>query len=614
MIISQTQDSDSYDELTQEKIRRRRDELIEYGFSTSEIALIEALPASGKSYGVLLWAVKTGNPVTVFAPRYDLLDEYEEWCDDLELSVKRLPSFHRDCESISLDDDGDPKNERTKKLLAQYRQGIGGKEIHSRANELLGEDLPCQHNGQCPFIKKLDIEPDHFDIILGHYLHAYQTGWTGDRYVAIDEFPGDAFLQEFTSRVAPAVTAYVEREDQLPFLDYTDLLERSSDFTEEIEAWKGNIWSYYDSSHAIRSPNSAAHSLGRLMTLANLEMEPLENRWRYADLGGGKAAVRDPDHNWSFLLPPNLEGAESVVCLDGTPVVELWELVLGTETERVPLLDDGRRQAYLEDVLGLELVQTTENWNAYQGGNGVSPTVDLPVVEKVRKLHDRNPGVITSKKGLRQYRNHGFNSLASQTENYGNLKGSNDFGTIRLGIVLGNPHPGDDVIKKWSALAGHSAERQDGTSGKATDYGYFGNRVMEALVQNEVLQAVMRFGREEQNGEKGATVYVHTSALPEWVEPKKRLVAVDSWITQEDGMKQVIEAIPELEDWQTRDWKTGEVADRTSISERYTREHLKTLVEHEYLNSWQGGRGNALHFSNVRLEEIPEYGHVEFSE
>lgn len=590
--------------------------MIQQGFSISEVALIEALPASGKSYGVVKWAAETENQITVFAPRHDLLDEYEEWCagDDLDLSVTRLPSLHRDCESVSLDANGEPRDELTKKVLALHRQGVRGNTIHQQAGRLLGEDLPCQRDGECSFVKKTNVNTDGYDVLLGHYLHAYQTDWTDERYVAIDEFPGDAFVQEFTGKVPPAVTAYVEQEDRLPFLDYEDLLDCQSEFRSEVEAWKCEVWSHYDSTHVLRSNNSSAHSLGPLMTMANLEKEPLDNRWRHADLGDGKVAARNTEHEWSFLLPPNLEGAESVVALDGTPILELWELVIGTEIERIPLLDDRQKQAYLEGVLGLEIVQTTDNWNAYQGGEGVSPTVDIPVVEKIGELDGRKPGVITSKKGIRQYENHGLDSLASKTQNYGNLRGSNDFATLRLGIILGNPHPGDGVIEKWSALAGHSAERREGTSGKATDYGYFGNRVMEALVQNEVLQAVMRFGREEKNGEKGATVYVHTSALPEWVDPEKRFVSVNSWMTQKDGMKQVIEAIQELEDWQTQEWKTGDVAPCVFIKERTTREHLKTLVEQGYLDSWQGGQGNAHHFSNVCLEEAPEYGHVEFSE
>ncbi|QLG51002.1 hypothetical protein [Natrinema halophilum] len=103
------------------------------------------------------------------------------------------------------------------------------------------------------------------------------------------------------------------------------------------------------------------------MTMANLKKERLANRWQYVDLGDGKVAARNTEHEWSFLLPPSLEGAESVVALDGTPVIEMWSLVMGAEIKQLPLLAESRKQEYLDEVLSLELVQTTENWNAYQG-------------------------------------------------------------------------------------------------------------------------------------------------------------------------------------------------------------------------------------------------------
>lgn len=602
------------EELTKERVRSHRDDVIQQGFSTSEIALIEALPASGKSYGVLQWGAETGNQMTILAPHHDLLDEYEDWCAKLNLSVKRLPSFHRDCESVSLDDDGEPADERTKELLGLYRQGIRGERIHQQASKLVSSNLVCQHDGECPYIQKLNIDTDAYDVLLGHYLHAYQTDWTDERYVAIDEFPGDAFVQEFTGHVPPAVTAYLQQEDRLPFHDYAELLERQSEFQDEVEAWKEDVWSDYDAAHVLRNSNSSAHALAPLMTRANLEKERLDNRWQFADLGHGKVAARNTDHQWSFLLPPNFEGAESVVVLDGTPVIELWELVMGADIERIPLLDDDQKQLYLESVLGLDLVQTTDNWNAYQGGEGVSPTVDIPVVEKIAEVEGRNPGVITSKKGLNQYENYGLNSLVTQTENYGGLKGINTLGTTRVGVILGNPHPGDDVIEKWGALANISVERQEGTEGKNTDYGPFGNRAMEAEIQNKVLQAAMRFGRTEEHGEKGATVYVHTSALPEWVEAKKRFATVDSWITHKNGMKQVIETIRNFDDWKALEWKVGKVAECVTISKNTTRKHLKTLAEQGYLDKRTAGRGGAFHFSNVRLEEAQKYGHVELAE
>jgi len=118
-----------------------------------------------------------------------------------------------------------------------------------------------------------------------------------------------------------------------------------------------------------------------------------------------------------------------------------------------------------------------------------------------------------------------------------------------------------------------------------------------------------------RNTEKrGATVYVHTSALPEWVEAKKRFATVDSWITHKNGMKQVIETIRNFDDWKALEWKVGKVAECVTISKNSTRKHLKTLAEQGYLDKRTAGRGGAFHFSNVRLEEAQKYGHVEFAE
>jgi len=34
---------------------------------------------------------ETDNQMTILAPHHDLLNEYENWCAELNLSVKRLP-------------------------------------------------------------------------------------------------------------------------------------------------------------------------------------------------------------------------------------------------------------------------------------------------------------------------------------------------------------------------------------------------------------------------------------------------------------------------------------------------------------------------------------------
>jgi DNA-binding transcriptional ArsR family regulator len=148
---------------------------------------------------------------------------------------------------------------------------------------------------------------------------------------------------------------------------------------------------------------------------------------------------------------------------------------------------------------------------------------------------------------------------------------------------------------------------------------------METFVQDEVLQAAMRFGRKEANGEKGATVYLHTCALPDWLPVEKQLVSVDPWTkTQKNGCHCVINAVRDLDGWRDREWKVREIRERIerleekgiiddSLSGTSVRDWLKKLAEQGYLNKRQEGQGSAYHFSNRHLEEAPKYGHVEFA-
>lgn len=604
------------DELTRQNIWTRRDELIDRAFEQPEASVLEALPATGKSRGSIEWASRTGNPLTVLAPRHNLLDnEYEPWCDEFGLNPYRLPSFYRDCPSI--DDEGNPVDETAEALKAEYEQDYPVEEVHENHPE-----SACQEDGPCPYIEALSFDPDSYDVLLGTYRHAHVEEWIEDRYVVFDEFPGDDFLKTFGGDIASVISAYPDDEDELPFSSYRDLqLRRGDDSLQgEIVAWKDSLpSSLYDSSHPRRSPITSAHPLAPLATLAVIEMKPLENKWYYADLGEGRKAVLNPlDDNWTFLLPPGLSSAESVVGLDGTPNPALWRLALDEPVQTIELMGPAEKREYLRDVLGLEFVQTTKNWKPMQSGRGAAPPKDLALIEGIARREDSTPALISSRKAIAEYRDYGLNELTEKVEHYGNLKGMNKFADERLGIILGNPHPGDEEIQLWSAFAGVSASRRsvegEELSGKATDYGPYGNSVMRTMVHNEVLQAAMRFGRQESNGERGATVYIHTCAIPDWISVKKRIPEVQSWTTGKQGMKDVIEAIKSLEGWRDDEWRATALYDYTSIGERQVRDCLEDLADAGYIECCgKKGRGNALHYSNDHLDKAGTFGHVEFA-
>lgn len=611
----------SENRLTQNQIWDRTSSAIDRGFRQSETAVIEALPATGKSYGVIEWAAKTGNKLTVLAPRHDLLDnEYEEWCEEWGLTYYRLPSFYRDCESF--DENGEPIDEIARDLQAQYEKGCNGENLHGKFS-----NLPCQEHGSCSFVAERNANFDDVDVLLGTYWHAHTEQWIESRYVAFDEFPGEAYLEDLEGDVPGMVTAFLQDEEAhngaLPFKNYRHLAHSNPEEKEvinHIEGWKDNEKGHqypFKSGHVQRSPNSEAHSMGAMATLAVLESNWLDNQWSYSNIGAGRKAVCSESEDWTFLLPPDLSPAESVIGLDGTPNIDLWELALNETIDLLQPLTQEEEKQYLSDVLGLNLIQTTEDWKAIQGGAGVSPPKDVALIEGISKREGQNPSFISSKEAIRQCKPMGLDQVTEMVENYGALKGMNDFSTERLGMVHGNSHPGDQVIKMWSAFAAHSAERKfiegEEQSGVDTDYGEFGNRVMKTYLHDEVLQAAMRFGREEVDGVRGATVYIHTAAIPEWVPVEKQILEIDSWQTQKDGVPQVIEAIRSLSSWEDDVWKSTDLYGLTELSDRQVRSHLDSLADSGYIERLgKKGTGNTLHYANVCLDEAGVYGHVEF--
>ncbi|QRV14655.1 hypothetical protein JMJ58_17250 [Haloterrigena salifodinae] len=298
-------------DLTKEKIWSYRDEIIQLGFELSEVALIEALPASGKSRGSIQWAADTGNKMTLLAPRHSLLDEeYEPWCDKFDLTSRRLASFYRDCESFTKTDEGgyEPIDPVAEDLMDDYQQGIDGKHVHAQHR-----DSTCQQDGECPYLENLSFDPDEYDVLLGTYRHAHVEEWIDGRYVVFDEFPGSAFLKTFNGDTEDIISAYLQEIDDLPFSSYRDLLRhhRDKDVQDDIESWKTNLHeSLTDSTHVRQSTNPSVHTMAPLATLAVIEEESLENDWQYSILGNGRRAVLNPNsNNWTFLLPPDVSSA-----------------------------------------------------------------------------------------------------------------------------------------------------------------------------------------------------------------------------------------------------------------------------------------------------------------
>lgn len=616
-------------EITKEAARERLQQLIEWGFGQEDPVLIEALPSVGKSYGAVKWASKTGNPVTILTERHDLYDQYEKWAtDDFGLVAWQLPVFQTDCPTVQeevvelnsdllsiVSEEGD--KEIRDRVLQKYRQGISGRELHQKATTYFDKQLPCQHNGSCPYIEALDRDLEEVDVLIGNFRQAFAERYRKGRYIFFDEFPNSSFIQTFSPQVASeTVTRYVSREQELPFEHWEDTLGYNSDNEPAVNEWLKNHNRDRDNRPLYRGENSQIDTRGPLLTEIAARFERLDNGWRRADLGEGRIAVRSPNDETLYLLdPPPIDDTEGVIALDGTPCIEKWKLLLGENLRHRSVFTEREKLEYLREVQNLRFIQTEEGTKPYHGGRSVTPDSDVAFIEAVKQRESQNPSLISSKTAIEDYQERGLDQIINQQEHYNNLKGVNKFGSDSLGIVIGCPQPSDDQIELWGALEGRSITRKEDKNGHKTkgtdlDFGEFGNRILRDTRDNEVFQAAMRFGRDEANG---ATIYIHTAALPAWIESEKAIPSIHAW-DRTKGVTKVVEAIKSRDDWQTSEWKTTKLAESIdSLSRRQVLNVLRDVLEEEgYIQSRRGGRGNGYIWSNDCLDDAGEYGIVDW--
>jgi hypothetical protein len=189
--------------------------------------------------------------------------------------------------------------------------------------------------------------------------------------------------------------------------------------------------------------------------------------------------------------------------------------------------------------------------------------------------HGEKPGVITTNTAKWEYETKGVLDRASESLNYAEVLSNNTFADKQLGAVLGSPHPGDDVLKQWGALAGE-AITDNGKRGRRRSYGPIGNDILRHFRESQVLQAILRFGRNDDDSD----VYVHTSALPEWIDAKREYPGYF------DGelKRQVVDYLRSTDRPITR----PELIDETGISKSHVYEVVDELKEAEFVRLTDG--------------------------
>ena len=621
--------------LTIDAVQERTADKIADAYGSGDRALVEAPPTTGKTFGSILAAARTGEPVSIFTGRgrKEQYDQLKETCEELGLTYRVLPSFTRDCETAN----GEHGDDWADTVRGWYARGATPKAIHKYAEEVLGRPLPCQAGDgeRCSYAAKWDFDPDTdgsadpeedepIDVLIGHYVHAHKQKTTAGRTAVFDEFPDGDFETELRGgRLETAVSYWLDATDAVPFDSYTDLVEHRSDESRRADAL---LW--FDE-HGIEPDEAgvfdddAAHALAPVAVFSILASDDLGNGYEHVDLGDGHRAVFDDGRDTrakqagvTILRPPALDYASAVVALDGTPTKRLWELALGERRlNHKPVLTDAERTEYLRDTLNLNIVRTTEYVKPYNNGDHVRTDDDAALLDAIADKHGERPGVITTTTALDEYAEAGVldpvrdehdaltgdvnDGPADAVRWYGNVLGSNEFKETRLGAVIGSNHYGDQYIKKWAAYDGDGVERGDG-KGADLSYSGIGDDVLRHMREHDTLQAAMRFGRDGN----GAVVYVHTNTLPDWVP-----LAGEGRVTRTrtDAERDVLNAAADLGEWRTADLATHP---DVSVGERQVFNILNRLAERDDAPIAREYDGRGYTWRDDGLHEVNEHGDV----
>ena len=438
-----------------------------------EPTIVNAPPGSGKTHAVSRLARVLDFPITYLTEREDLYEDMADLCEEMGLQYKILPSPYRECSSF------DPDSPDYSKVKDLYARGVLGKKLHEAL------DLGCDPG--CPYVESLDFEPEEFDVLIGHYIHGYAKRYTGERVVVFDEFAGDGFVHEIQN-ADRKVTAFLKRARGLDYDSWSDLIaDRGIKTNEEIYWWKKfRDIEVYDRtiieddqgeisklSKDLAMGIAFAEDLGNGWETTNSDTTPTQD-WLTQNIEVARSTENDVTTAW-MIDTPDLSEAESIVALDGTPVLDMWETATGLEWDETRVVPDtiAEKQNVFHEIGGKEILVAGSGSKPYHTKDASRRSRDLDgaITMGAWLSQDQKPGVITTARTITDYeRNRDALEYAREAMNYGGMLSSNEFKEFETGVVLGTPHPGDYDLKKWGALMGESVEGES-RNYQAREYG-----------------------------------------------------------------------------------------------------------------------------------------------
>lgn len=492
--------------LTRKEVQERTQAAFKYLVNNRTDGVINAPPSSGKSYGAAKAIAEDQVKAAYFAPRTELYEQMKEWCEDEGLTVKILPSMSRDCQSY----------EPGTTTYSLYHRGMSASDIHYKESACTAN---CPYIEQLPALDREELEKsvplDQYDVLIGHTKHSYVEPYLRNRTVIFDDISKRAFITEHEV-TTQKIRAVIEDEN-FPCDTIGDIYEARANgaeqFVKSSKLRKLDIDPWSDK-------NQTTHADAKKIVETVLNAEKLGNNFSMyshdssRDKTENYIGVTDGEQNIYFLRRPPIQSSRSVILLNAYPILHASEPVwfnwrTGAAAKLVQPLTQKERREYVADTLGIDVIQTTEHIKPYSSGEYISPEKDSKLIKIISEKHEISVPVITPNKAGSRFEK--LDLPVEEYMNYAQIESSNEFGDREVGLVLGSP---DWRIHYQTKLIGafmYQCVEWNEKRGTDKSFGEVGDPIMNSYRDSMVGQAILRFGREGQ----GATIYVHTSAIPD---------------------------------------------------------------------------------------------------
>jgi hypothetical protein len=530
---------------------------------------IEAPTALGKSYTVATtpWSSLDrdtgGNPVVHLHQTREARDQAYTASCDAGCNAVRLRSGHKACGLASghYDDDysldGKPLSDWFDCLC--NRRGVPFSVAHRQAVQRL--DGLLEHE-DCPYSNQFNRlrTDDSIDIV--HATHHFaHVGWLcHDANVVLDEMPTYSVspqrvnVEELVDEYLKAVTVIA---NERPVNSYDELVQtaRLGVAIEFTESTPPDDW--YLSTAAAH-----VHARAFVEAIASMKQQSRENdRWvgqavsipetrpSFVDSGDAtmiRVVVQSDGTVRSVREIPSLFIARSVICLDAYPSYLRWRLNTNIDFDWNSLLTIPERTAWRRTERGLEVVQVGNGVYPFASNFGVDERLDSTALQNEFEAIRSIVGgafrtCITTKAAKDETRALMHNGGISDPMlmHMGEEKSRNDFAGETVGYVSGSLDPGDGSILDWlaelrlDARPGIETCPKCGTDGCSFCEHQAGKRMRnrvfvgpdadeaEALLrsvrEHHVVQALGRYARNPEDPDDYATVFVRTSAIPDFL-------------------------------------------------------------------------------------------------